>query len=49
VTLLLDTLCGGVVMHVSSTPEHLLPRLRTEADDYAQRLVDFLLRAAVET
>jgi len=49
VTLLLDTLCGGVVMYVSSTPEHLLPRLRTEADDYAQRLVDFLLRAAVET
>ena len=48
VTLLLDTLCGGVAMHVSSTPAHLLPRLVTDAHDYAERLVDFLLRATTE-
>lgn len=49
VTLLLDTLCGGVAMHVSSTPAHLLPRLVSDVDDYAERLVDFLLRAAIAT
>lgn len=49
VTLLLDTLCGGVAMHVSSTPAHLLPRLVADADDYAERLVDFLLKATAET
>ena len=39
VTLLLDTLCGGVAMHVSSTPAHLLPRLASDTDGYAERLV----------
>ncbi|MBW0104464.1 TetR/AcrR family transcriptional regulator, partial [Pseudonocardia sp. KRD291] len=47
VTLLLDTLCGGVVMHVSSTPDHLQERLAADLDDYADRLVDFLLRAVL--
>ncbi|MET0190705.1 MAG: TetR/AcrR family transcriptional regulator [Pseudonocardia sediminis] len=49
VTLLLDTLCGGVVMHVSSTPAHLQERLAADLDDYAERLVDFLMRAVLTT
>ena len=47
VTLLLDTLCGGVVMHVSSVPEHLQQRLAADLDGYAERLVEFLLRAVL--
>lgn len=47
VTLLLDTLCGGVVMHVSSTPDHLRDKLTADLDGYAERLVDFLLRAVL--
>lgn len=45
VTMLLDTLCGGVVMHVSSAPAHLRERLVADLDDYAEGLVDFLLGA----
>ncbi|PXY33166.1 TetR family transcriptional regulator [Prauserella sp. PE36] len=44
VTLLLDTLCGGVVMHVMSTPAHLQSTLPGQIDTYADQLVDFLLR-----
>lgn len=47
VTLLLDTLCGGVVMHVSAAPEHLQGRLAADLEGYAERLVDFLLRAVL--
>ncbi|WP_433507657.1 TetR/AcrR family transcriptional regulator [Pseudonocardia halophobica] len=43
VTLLLDTLCGGVALHVSSTPERL--RTNIDVEDYAERLVTFLLRS----
>jgi AcrR family transcriptional regulator len=43
VTLLLDTLCGGVALHVSSTPERL--RANIDVEDYAERLVTFLLRS----
>ncbi|GAA2873360.1 TetR/AcrR family transcriptional regulator [Pseudonocardia halophobica] len=43
VTLLLDTLCGGVALHVSSTPERLRPNI--DVEDYAERLVTFLLRS----
>jgi hypothetical protein len=43
VTLLLDTLCGGVALHVSSTPERLRPKI--DVEDYAERLVTFLLRS----
>lgn len=49
VTLLLDTLCGGVVMHVSSAPEHLQDRIAADLDGYAERLVDFLLGAVPAT
>lgn len=45
VTLLLDTLCGGVLMHVMTMPDELRPQLATQAEDYATRLVDFLLNA----
>lgn len=43
VTLLLDTLCGGAMMHAMSTPPNLRARLTTEIDRYAHDLVDFLL------
>ncbi|MFR9801034.1 TetR/AcrR family transcriptional regulator [Pseudonocardia sp. RS010] len=43
VTLLLDTLCGGVALHVSSTPERLRPAI--DVEDYAERLVTFLMRS----
>lgn len=45
VTLLLDTLCGGVLMHVVTTPDDLREQLVERLDEYAERLVDFLLRA----
>jgi AcrR family transcriptional regulator len=45
VTLLLDALCGGVVMHVVATPPHLRHRLLADAPRYAESLVDFLLRS----
>jgi AcrR family transcriptional regulator len=42
-TLLLDTLCGGVAIHVTSTPD--ARRGEIDVDDYAERIVAFLLRA----
>ncbi|HEY1973112.1 MAG TPA: TetR-like C-terminal domain-containing protein, partial [Pseudonocardia sp.] len=45
VTLLLDTLCGGVLMHVMTTPDELRPSLEANAEGYAHQLVDFLLRS----
>ncbi|WP_220188226.1 TetR/AcrR family transcriptional regulator [Pseudonocardia pini] len=42
-TLLLDTLCGGVALHVTSTPE--ARRAEIDVADYAERIVTFLLRA----
>lgn len=45
VTLLLDTFFGAVSMHAQSTPPRLRRKVSAGADDYAERLVDFLLRA----
>lgn len=42
-TLLLDTLCGGVAIHVTSTPD--ARRAEIDVDGYAERIVTFLLRA----
>jgi AcrR family transcriptional regulator len=47
VTLLLDTLCGGVLMHVITTPTQLREQLAADVDGYANRLVDFLLRSVL--
>ncbi|GAA0576130.1 TetR/AcrR family transcriptional regulator [Paractinoplanes ferrugineus] len=41
VTLLLDTLVGGAMVHAMSTP----PALAANAADHARQLVDFLMRA----
>lgn len=49
VTLLLDTFFGAVAMHAQSTPHRLRRKVSAEADDYAQRLVDFLLHAVATT
>ncbi|HEX3790596.1 MAG TPA: TetR/AcrR family transcriptional regulator [Pseudonocardiaceae bacterium] len=43
VTLLLDTLCGGAMMHAMSTPPQLRAQLAEDVDRYARQLVDFLL------
>ena len=45
VTLLLDTLVGGAVMHAMSTPARERAELAREPGAHAVRLVDFLLRA----
>jgi AcrR family transcriptional regulator len=47
VTLLLDTLCGGVLMHAITTPAQLREQLAADVDGYANRLVDFLLRSVL--
>jgi AcrR family transcriptional regulator len=44
VTLVLDTLLGGALMHALVTPEAMGP---AEVDEFAAALVDFVLRAAV--
>jgi AcrR family transcriptional regulator len=49
VTLLLDTLCGGVLMHAITTPAQLREQLAADVDGYANRLVDFLLRSVLST
>jgi AcrR family transcriptional regulator len=46
VTLLLDALCGGVVIHTTTTPDALEPRMRAKAADYVEELVEFLLTHA---
>lgn len=45
VTLLLDTFFGAVTMHAQSTPHRLRRKVSAEVDDYAVRLVEFLLHA----
>jgi AcrR family transcriptional regulator len=45
VTLLLDTLAGGAMMHALATPPDLRADLAGQAGTYAARLVTFLLRA----
>jgi AcrR family transcriptional regulator len=48
VTLLLDTLAGGAMMHVLSTPPDLKANLDRDVRGHAERLVSFLLRAVGE-
>jgi hypothetical protein len=45
VTVLLDTLAGGAMMHVLSTPPDLKAGLADDIGAYAEHLVSFLLRA----
>jgi hypothetical protein len=45
VTILLDTLAGGAMMHVLSTPPDLKAGLANGIGAYAEHLVRFLLRA----
>lgn len=45
VTLLLDTLAGGAMMHALSTPPDLKASLTRDLRAHAERLVSFLLRA----
>ena len=45
VTLLLDTLTGGAMMHALSTPPHHKASLNRDIKAHAGRLVSFLLRA----
>lgn len=47
-TLLLDTLCGAVMMHAQAAPPRLRTRQLDSMDSYAEQLVDFVL-AAVQT
>ena len=46
VTVLLDALCGGAMMHVMTTPPALRHKVIAGADDYAEQLADFLLTSA---
>ena len=45
VTLLLDTLAGGAMMHAMSTPADRRCELARNIGSHAERLVDFLMRA----
>jgi AcrR family transcriptional regulator len=47
VTLLLDTLAGGVMAHAMATPEHLRAKVLAQTDSYAEQLVDFILSAVM--
>lgn len=47
VTLLLDTLLGGAMMHALTTPPDQRATLAAEAGKHARRLVDFLLHAVI--
>ena len=49
VTLLLDTLAGGAMMHALSTPPDRMEDLTREIRSHAERLVSFLLRAVTTT
>jgi AcrR family transcriptional regulator len=46
VTVLLDALCGGAMMHVMTAPPALRDKVAAGADAYAEQLVDFLLTSA---
>jgi hypothetical protein len=45
VTLLLDTLTGGAMMHALTTPPDRKASLNRDIRTHAERLVNFLLRA----
>jgi AcrR family transcriptional regulator len=49
VTILLDTLAGGAMMHVLSTPPDLKAGLARDIRTYAEHLVSFLLGAVAAT
>jgi hypothetical protein len=49
VTVVLDTLVGGAMMHALSAPAHLREKVVTGADVYAEQLVDFVLGSASAT
>jgi AcrR family transcriptional regulator len=49
VTLLLDTLAGGAMMHALSAPPDRLENQTSEIRAHAERLVSFLLRAVTNT
>jgi AcrR family transcriptional regulator len=49
VTLLLDTLAGGAMMHALSTPKARRSALVGNTAEHARRLVDFLLNALTTT
>ncbi|GAB1818031.1 TetR/AcrR family transcriptional regulator [Herbidospora sp. RD11066] len=46
-TLILDTLLGAVLQHVMATPEELREEMRTQASAYADRLIEFVMTAAI--
>ena len=48
VTLLLDTLTGGAMMHALTTPPDLKASLNRDIRAHAERLVGFLLRAVAD-
>jgi AcrR family transcriptional regulator len=48
VTLLLNTLCGGALFHAMSAVPGTRDRVQRGSGAYAERLADFVLRAAVE-
>src|SRR4029453_5146464 len=45
-TLVLDTLCGGVILHALSAPASLKALQRVKAPTFVEQLVDFVLAAA---
>ena len=47
VTLLLDTLAGGAMMHAMATPPERREELAARTAGYAAQLVSFLMRAVV--
>jgi AcrR family transcriptional regulator len=46
ITLVLDTICGGALNHALSTPPRLRDVVLAQADEYAVKLVDFVLAAS---
>jgi AcrR family transcriptional regulator len=47
VTVLLDTLAGGAMMHAMATPPELRGELAARTADYAAQLVSFLMQAVI--
>ena len=45
-TLIMDTLCGGVMTHVLTTPPELRDEMLAKSDSYIDELTDFVVRAA---
>jgi AcrR family transcriptional regulator len=45
-TLIMDTLCGGAINHIVAAPPHRIDEVRAHMEDYAGRLVNFVLAGA---